>query len=245
MVNKPLFFSLVLSYILITSQNSEGQHRFEIDISFGYSRPLLEAYGTNVKLSPAQDYVLIDGKRLIESNNFGTDIGYTFQLLGKYSFLKGYLKGLLNLGYNRLYSIFPGPGDDFGIKLQSFSFGAGLEVNPLVNHRIYPSIFGLLRYNLIGGESFHHAGLDFFKVSSRFGYSAGLKLNYSINKKIGLFTGWSYNYDNLWNKKTNEEGQLDAHVIPLRDEKSPTNGLNNDRRVAYSSYYFGISFYLK
>jgi hypothetical protein len=76
------------------------------------------------------------------------------------------------------------------------------------------------------------------------GYSAGINLNYKVNKKIGLFLGGSYSYDNLWNKQTDETKTDDAHVIVFRDKYSPANGLTHDRRVAYSSFYLGIKFYL-
>jgi hypothetical protein len=238
-----LFF---LIFQLFNFSNLLSQNRFEIDIAAGYSRPLLEAYGTNVVLSETQDQMFIDGKRLIVSDNLGTDVGYTVQVYGKYSLIKpGFLKILMNIGYNRLYSIYPGPGDDFGVRVQSFSVGTGLEVCPLAKFRISPSIFGLLRYNLVGGESYHHAGLDFFKATSRFGYSAGFKVSYGINSKIGIFTGWSYNYDNLWNKEINPDEQYDAHVIPFRDKADSSNGLTHDRRVAYASYFVGMTFYFK
>lgn len=236
-----------LTFQLFNFSTSFSQHRFEIDISAGYSHPLLEAYGTNVILSPAQDYILVDGKRLLVSDNLGTDVGYSVQLYGNYSIVKpGYVKILMNIGYNRLYSIYPGPaGDDFGVRIQSFSVGTGVELSPLAKFRFTPSVFGLLRYNFVGGESYHHAGLDIFKVTSRFGYSGGLKFGYAINQKMGLFTGWSYSYDNLWNKQQNSDTPNDAHVIVFRDEAGPDNGLTHDRRVAYASYFIGMTFYFK
>lgn len=176
----------------------------------------------------------------------GTDAGYTVQVYGKYNILRsGFVKLLANIGYNYLFSKYPGPGDDFGVRVQSFSIGMGLDLTPLPKSRFKPSVFGLLRYNLVGGESYHHAGLDFFKATSRFGYSAGLKFSYGINKKLGIFAGWSYNYDNLWNKQANPEVISDVHTIPLRDKASFDNGLTHDRRIVYASYIFGISFYLK
>jgi len=248
-VNRPIlliFFFSLLIFQIFNFSTLFSQHRFEIDIAAGFSRPLLEAYGTNVTLSPEQDRIFVDGKRLIVSDNLGTDVGYTVELYGKYNLINpGYIKILLNIGYNRLYSIYPGPGDDYGVRVQSFSIGTGVELSPLAKFRLTPSIFVLLRYNLVGGESYHHAGLDFFKATSRFGYSAGLKLSYGINNKLGVFTGWSYNYDNLWNKEINPDEQYDAHVIAFRDEASPDNGLTHDRRVAYASYIAGMTFYFK
>lgn len=223
-----------------------SQSRLEIDVNIGYSRPLLEAYGTNVVLSPNEDFIAINGKRWISSDNLGAREGYSVQTFLKYSILKaGYLKGLFNVGYNMLYSVYNGPQDHYGVRVQSFSLGIGMEANPLGNKRFYPSIFGLLRMNLMGGETYYHAGLDFFKVVPRYGYLAGINLNYGLSKKIGIYLGGSYSYDNTWNKSTDETLTNDMHTIVFRDKASSSNGLNNDRRVAYSSFYLGIKFYLK
>lgn len=215
-------------------------------MNIGYSHPLLEAYGTNLVLSPVGDYVTINGKRWINSDNLGAREGYSVQTFLKYSILKaGYLKGLFNVGYNMLYSIYNGPLDNYGVRVQTFSLGTGLEANPLGNKRFYPSIFGLLRLNFMGGETYYHAGLDFFKVVPRYGYSAGINLNYGLSKIIGLYLGGSYSYDNLWNKGTDETITNDAHVIVFKDKATPENGLSGDRRVAYSSFYLGIKFHFR
>lgn len=236
-----LYFSIVCETVL-------PQSRFEIDISAGYSRPLLESYGKNVELESASRFVLIEGKRLLVSDNLGVDVGYSVQGYIKYDILRsGHIKGLLNVGYNILYSVLEGPGDNYGVRIQTFSLGTGIEVNPLGNSRFYPSVFGLLRLNFVGGESYYHAGLDFLKVTARYGYSAGLNANYALNKRIGLIIGYSYAYDNLWGKKTEEVSVFDPDglTISLRDKASQTNGLSRDRRIAYWTLFGGIKFYLK
>ena len=244
-LRKKIFIFIVLVVCSFSSLNVLSQSRFEIDVNIGYSKPLLEAYGSNLTFLYPQQIVMIDGKRLLVSNNLGTKSGYSVQTYLKYNvFKKGYLKGLFNIGYNALYSIYKGPGDDYGIRIQSFSVGTGLEVNPLGNKKFYPALFGLLRMNLIGGETFFHAGLDFLKVTPRFGYTAGINLNYKLSKKLGLYFGGSYSYDNAWNKKSDDTKTNDIHTIVLMDEASPTNGLANDRRIAYSSFYLGLKFYL-
>ena len=146
-----------------------------------------------------------------------------------------------------LYGIYPGGGGyDIGTRVQTFSVGTGAEINPLGHEKkFYPGVYGLLRLNLIGGETFHKAGLDFFKVTPRYGYSAGIKVNYSLKKTIALFLGYSYTYDNLWSKKTSEETPVDDHVIVFRDEASPTNGIKFNRRVVYWSLYMGMNFFFK
>jgi len=223
-----------------------SQSRFEIDVSAGYSRPLLEAYGENVVLSTTGGYILIDNKRLLVSDNLGVDVGYSIQTFIKYNFFRsGHLKGLFNLGYNILYSVFEGPNDIYGVRIQTFSIGTGIEVSPIGNKKFYPAVFGLLRLNYMGGESYYHAGLDFLKVTPRFGYAAGLNFNYTLNKNFGLFLGYSYSYDNLWNKQAEEVSIVDEHTISFRDKASSTNGLNHDRRVAYSSFFGGLKFYIR
>jgi len=212
----------------------------------GYSVPLLETYGTNVKLASDSASILVADKRWLVSSNLGAEKGFTVQTFLKYSFFKsGLIKGLLNLGYNVLSSSHPGPGDDYGVRVQSFSIGIGPEINPIGVKKFYPSLFAMLRVNFIGGETFFHAGLDFFKVVPRYGYAGGLKLNYKMNEKTGLYAGFIYSYDNTWNKQTEETAIKDAHVTSFRDKASPTNGLTGDRRIAYSSYYIGMNFYLK
>jgi hypothetical protein len=240
-----IFIFIILVICFFSSLTVKSQSKIEIDVSIGYSNPLLEARGSSLELVSSQDQVLINGKRWLVSDNLGAKNGYSFQAFLKYNVLKkGYLKALFNIGYNALISVYQGPEDTYGVRVQSFSLGLGAEANPLGNKRFYPSIFGLLRLNFMGGETFYHAGLDFFKVTPRYGYSAGLNLNYAINKKIGLFMGGSYSYDNLWNKQADETKTNDAHVIVFRDKMSATNELTHDRRVAYSTFYLGMKFYL-
>lgn len=244
-IGKKIFIFIILAVCSFSSLNVFSQSRFEIDVNIGYSNPLLEARGNSVVLGPLNNVVYINGKRWIVSDNLGAKNGYSVQTFLKYNVIKkGYLKALFNLGYNALMSIYQGPDDTYGVKIQSFSLGMGTEVNPLGNKRFYPSVFGLLRLNFLGGETFYHAGLDFFKVTSRYGYSAGINLNYKMSKKIGLVLGGNYSYDNAWNKQTDETKTNDAHTIVFRDEASATNGLSNDRRIAYSSFYLGLKFYI-
>ena len=243
---KNIFILVALCFFCLSSKGSYSQSRLEIDVHIGYSQPLLEAYGTSLVLSADQKYVTINGKRWINSDNLGAENGYTVQTFLKYSILKpGYLKGLFNIGYNMLYSVYDGPADSYGVRVQSFSLGLGMEANPLGNKKFFPALYGLLRLNFMGGETYYRAGLDFFKVTPRYGYAAGINLNYRISKKIGLYLGGSYTYDNAWGKKTDETKTNDPHVIVFVDEAGPENGLNNDRRVAYSSFYLGMKFYFK
>lgn len=251
MLKHKLLSLFIIFFVCLTtlSQVKKIQPLSKLEISFhiGYSRPLLEAYGTNMTINNAQDQVFINGKKVIDSDNFATNTGYTVQTYLKYNIMpKGYVKALFNMGYNLSIGTYPGPSDeDFGSKLQSFSLGTGAEINPLGNKgRLYPGIFGLMRMNLIGGETFHFAGLDFFKVTPRFGYTAGLKLNYSFKRTMGMYLGYSYSYDNLWGKKTGEE-TTSGRVVPFRDEASPTNGLAANRRIAYWSLYLGMNFFFK
>lgn len=244
-LNKKIFIFIVIVICNACSFNIYSQSRFEIDVNIGYSKPLKEAYGTKLEYLTVQKIVLIEGKRLLVSDNLGTKSGYNIQTYLKYNiFKKGYLKGLFNIGYNTLYSIYDGPGDSYGIKIQSFSLGTGIEVNPLGNKKFYPAVFGLLRLNLVGGETFFHAGLDFLKVTTRFGYCTGINLNYKLNNRLGLYIGGSYSYDNTWNKKTDETKTDDPHTIVFRDKANSTNGLVKDRRIVYTSFYLGLKFYL-
>jgi hypothetical protein len=220
--------------------------RIELSFNLGYSYPLLEAYGSKVTINTNEDRILIDGKSLLVSDNFGTNTGYTVQAYIKYAVVRnGFAKILFNLGYNNLHGTYPGSsGYDVGVRIQSFSIGAGAEINPLGHDKtFYPGVYGLLRTNFMGGETFHRAGLDFFKVVPRYGYSAGFKLNYNLKRSLGMHFGYSYSYDNVWNKQTDETVTGDAHVIVFRDEANSTNGLSSNRRVAYWSLYLGMNFF--
>ncbi|MCI0448864.1 MAG: hypothetical protein L0Y79_03640 [Chlorobi bacterium] len=245
MLSRNKLFVFLLSAVCI---NVHSQSRIEISFNVGYSKPLLEAHGTNLTINSTEDQIFIDGKRLLVSDNLGAEAGYGVQSFLKYSFTKsGFVKALLNIGYNNLFSVHPGPSDfDIGVRIQSFSLGTGAEISPLGHDKkVYPVIYGLLRVNFIGGETFHKAGLDFFKVTPRYGYLAGLNLNYRFKKTLGMFLGYSYSYDNLWNRQTDEKTPNDAHVIVFRDKASPTNGLTHDRRIAYWSLYLGMNFFFK
>ncbi len=253
-----LLFLVLLSFNIFSQSKTnkvsslknsrESFSKIELSFHIGYSRPLLEAYGNKVTINATEDQVFIDGKRILVSDNFGANTGYGVQTFLKYSFFKkGYIKALLNLGYNNLHGTYPGPSDyDIGVRVQTFSIGLGTEVNPL-GHKmfIYPAVFGLLRLNLMGGETFHKAGLDFFKVTPRYGYTGGLKVYFRVKSTIDMFAGYSYTFDNVWNRQTAEETPEDAHVIVFRDAKSRTNGLNSDRRVVYWSIYLGMNFFFK
>lgn len=248
-LNIAVLIVLMLFSFSVSSQTKKKPKplsRIEISVDIGYSHPLLEAYGTNVTINSTEDQIFIDGKRILISDNFGTQNGFSAQMYLKYNFMqKGYVKGLFNLGYNAVLATYPGPSDyNIGVRMQSFSLGLGAEVNPIgYEKKVYPGIYGVLRMNLIGGETFHKAGLDFFKVTPRYGYSAGFKLNYAFKRTIGMYLGYSYNYDNLWDKQTNETTPQDAHVVVFRDKKSETNGLTHDRRIAYWSLYLGMNFF--
>lgn len=225
------------------------QSKFEISFNIGYSHPLLEASGENLSIDSA-GAIHINGKSVLVSDNLATNTGYGVQVFLKYNFIKnGYIKGLFSIGYNILYGVYDEfKGTSPGIRIQTFSTGLGLEINPLSHtHRFFPSVFGLFKYNLVGGETFYNAGLDFLRVTSRFGYSGGLNLNYNIKKTIGIYMGYSYNFDNPINRQTAETYEPDpyGHVIPFRDEASQTNGLTGDRRIAYWSMYLGMNFYFK
>ncbi|NOS85958.1 MAG: hypothetical protein HOP31_12520 [Ignavibacteria bacterium] len=231
-----------------TKDNRDNYSKIELSFSIGYSRPLLEAYGNSVTINAAEDRILIDGKALIESDNFGTNTGYGVQTYMKYSLMKqGRVKALFNLGYNILLGIYPGPSDfDIGVRIQTFSVGIGSEINPLGhNSVVYPAVFGLMRMNFMGGEDFHRAGLDFFEVTPRYGYTAGFKVYFRVKNTIDLFTGYSYSYDNAWSKQNGDNKVTADRTIVFRDEKSASNGLTADRRVAYWGLYLGMNFFFK
>lgn len=231
-----------------SKDSKDNYSRIELSFSLGYSRPLLEAYGDKVTINAAEDQLFIDGKRLIESDNFGTNSGYGVQTYLKYSLMKqGRVKALFNLGYNILQGTYPGPSDyDIGVRIQSFSAGIGTEVNPIGhNSVVYPAVFGLMRMNFMGGETYHKAGLDFFKVTPRYGYTAGFKLYFRVKNTIDMFAGYSYTYDNAWGKQTEDNEVTTDRTIVFRDEKSSSNGLTANRRVAYWGLYLGMNFFFK
>jgi hypothetical protein len=235
-----LFLPALCSVIL-------SQSRFEISFNIGYSYPLLEARGNNLTID-SLDHIFINGKRLIDSDNLATNAGYNVTAFLKYVFTKnGHVKGLFSLGYNVLY----GNYDEFmgynpGIRIQNFSTGLGAEINPLGhNSDFYPSAYGLFRINFIGGETYLATGYDFLKVSSRYGYLAGINLNYRFKKTLGMYLGYCYSYDNPLNRQTEETYKFDLHVIPFRDKASAANGLTSDRRIAYWSLYLGMNFFFK
>lgn len=253
------FNFLVLLLLLFTAISTESQikpkktdrnnfSRIELSFNIGYSRPLLEAFGGNLSINSAEDQIFIDGKRLLISDRLGAKNGFTVQTFFKYRIINnGLFKALFNLGYNNLFSSQPGPSDySIGVRIQSFSVGIGTEIAPLgINSSFFPSLFILGRTNFMGGETFHKAGLDFFKVTPRYGYSTGINLNFKLKYNIDLYTALNYSFDNASGRKTDEKTPNDAHVIVFRDAKSETNGLTGDRRVAYWALALGMNFYFK
>jgi hypothetical protein len=249
--------AVLLLFIVINANAQTGKEskrdtkgRIELSFQIGYSGPQYEAYGNNMTINETEDRIFLNGKSILISDNLGANSGLTVQTYFKYSILqKGYLKALFNIGYNVLTGSYPGPsGYDIGVRLQSFSAGLGAEVNPIGHEKtFYPGVYGLLRMNLVGGETYHKAGIDFFKVTPRYGYSAGIKLNYNLKKTLGIYLGYSYSYDNLWNKQTEDEAVPDpyGHVIDFRDKQSSANELTHDRRVVYWSLFLGMNFFFK
>lgn len=243
-----LLMFFVISANAQVQKISKSKSRIEFSFQIGYSRPIYEAYGNNMTINSTGDRIFVEGKPILISDNLGANSGLTVQTFFKYSILKkGHLKALFNIGYNVLTGSYPGvSGYDIGVRVQSFSTGAGAEVNPIGHEKtVYPAVYGLFRMNLIGGETYHKAGLDFFKVKPRYGYSAGIKLNYNLKKTMGLYLGYSYSYDNLWSKQTEDVAVIDplGHVIAFRDKQSPNNGLTHDRRVVYWSLFMGMNFF--
>lgn len=241
-------YNLSVICLLLFAVNSFAQgNKFELNISAAYNNPLLEAYGNGVDIDLINEIITVDGKNLVNSDNFGTTFGFGIQLNGGMRLLKSdYLRLLVNIGYSQLESKKTKfDSDSYGVRLNIFSLGAGLQVNPVGIHKFYPSVTGLFRFNEIGGESFYHAGGEFLIVSPRFGVTTGLDLNYKFNKKVALTLGVKYNYDNMLNKQSSDEIYKDDHVVSFRDKQSVANGLSHDRRVAYLSIATGINIYFK
>ena len=234
-------------FVLLFHADARSQSKFEMNVSAFYGIPQLETYGDKVDFTLLNEVITIGGKRLMISDNFGTTYGFGFNISTSYNLFKtNYVKILGGLGYSQFQSKYDaGDGFSYGTRLNIFSVGAGLQLNPVGMHKFYPSIVGLFRFNEVGGESFYKAGEDFFIVSPRFGISTGLDLNYKFNKRVGLCIGARYNYDNLLNKQAQETVFADDHVIVFRDLMSPTNGLEHNRRVAYISILTGINIYFK
>jgi hypothetical protein len=245
---KRIVLLLSVAFIGVLAQSTPVRAgKFEISFHIGYSNPLLEARGDNLTIDSAGT-IHIKGKRLLVSDNLATKAGYNVQAFLKYNFTKkGHVKGLFSLSYNMLLGIYDEfSGTSPGIRIQTFSTGIGAEVNPIGHDKkVYPSIYGLFKLNLVGGETFYLAGLDFFKVTSRFGYTAGLNLNFNIKKNIGIYTGYNYSYDNPIGRETADTFEPDpfGHAIPFRDEASAANGLSGNRRIAYWSLYLGMNFF--
>lgn len=244
-------YTLLLTAVIVCllSVVSFSQEKFEIDVSIGYSHPQLEAWGTQAEMVGvvSAETITIQGKRLLNSDNFAMNYGFTAQVNGKLSLVKsGRVKAILNLGFNQLEGKYPYSDPwGFGIRMPVFSIGTGIEFNPLGVNNFYPSLYGLLRFNELGGESFHAAGVDFFVVSPRIGYLFGINLNYRIQKRFGFFLGTFYAYDNWINKQTKDDVFNDPHVINFRDKADSINGLSHDRRYAYLSLILGVNFYLR
>ena len=225
----------------------EPLNTFELNVSVLYSTPRYELHETYVYLDPLTEVITIDKKRLIDADNLGTSFGFGIEVYGNMRLFKQeFVKLITNIAFVQHESKYRlNDGFTYGVRMYVFSLGAGLQINPIGEHRFYPSFIELLRFNEIGGESYHKAGLDFFVTSPRFGYSTGINLNYKISKKVGISLGTFYNYDNLWNKSTQEGVFNDPHVINFRDEKSPTNGLSHNRRFIYLTIQGGINIYFK
>lgn len=242
-----IFVSVLILLFHVFSNVSFSQSKFEMNVSVFYGIPQLETYGDNVTINATKDIILVDGKRMLVSDNLGTTYGFGINVSASYRlFNTNFVKLLGGFGYSQFQSKYDaGYAFSYGTRINVFSVGAGFQLNPFGIHKFYPSFAGLFRFNEIGGESFYAAGLDFLIVSPRFGYSAGMDLNYKFNKTVGMSLGVRYNYDNLINKQTQEQVYDDPHVIVFRDQMSATNGLTHDRRIAYTSILTGINIYFK
>ncbi len=239
--------SLCLFFISVNSSFSQG--KYELNVAIRYDMPRYEASGNDATFDPINVIVSIGGKRIINSDNLSTRYGYGLQITGSMKLFKtDYIKALGGFSFTQLASKYTVPNENdsfYGVRLYVFSIAAGLQVNPIGIHRFYPSVVGLFRFNEFGGETYHFAGLDFFVVSPRFGYSAGMDLNYKFSKSVGMSFGMRYNYDNWLNKQTAETNFSDEHAINFSDLQSAANGLTHDRRIVYVSILTGINIYFK
>ncbi len=241
-----ILFAAILFFQLAPAAYSQG--KYELKVAIAYNIPILETYGNNIIFDPVNEILTIGGKRIINSDNLGTTFGYGIQVTGSmWLFKSNYIKALGSISYMQLSSKYSlaSSGFYYGTRINVFSIATGLQINPIGIHKFYPSVVGLFRFNEIGGESYFHAGLDFFVVSPRFGISTGMDLNYKFNNRVGISLGARYNYDNMLNKQSQEGTYNDAHVINFRDLQSATNGLEHNRRVAYVSILTGINVYFK
>ena len=88
---------LLINFYTFTQQKTkkpESRSPVEVSVDIGYSHPMLEAYGTNITINSTEDQIYIDGKRMLVSDNFGTENGYSAQVQLKYKFKKkGFVKG--------------------------------------------------------------------------------------------------------------------------------------------------------
>ncbi len=211
--------------------------------------PRYEAYGNDVTFDPLLIRVYVGGRRIINSSDLGTTYGFGINVSGNMKLFKtDYVKVLGSIGFTQLASKYEVASENnsfYGVRLYLFSIGAGLQVNPIGIHRFYPSVVGQFRFNEVGGESYHFAGLDFFVATPRFGYSTGLDMNYKFSSKVGMSLGMRYNYDNWLNKQTAVTDYHDDHVINFSDEPSAANGLDHVRRIVYVSILTGINIYFK
>lgn len=225
------------------------QGKFEINVSVQYAQPMYEAYGNNITIDVPNEIILIDGKRLVDSDNFGTTFGFGIQVYGGMRLFKtDFIKPIMNIGYTQLESKYSHQdGFGYGVRLNIFSVGLGLQINPAGMHRFYPSLLGMVRFNEMGGETYHWTGFDYLMAAPRFGFVTGLSLNYKFNQHVGISFSYFYNYDNWLNKQTNEGGINNkeyGRVIKFRDEASSTNGLSHNRRVIYYGLHLGVNVYL-
>lgn len=235
MRNPPLLITLfIFSCISLTF----SQPAFKIDLRGGYNVPLAELKG-NVYDSAdrANTYFMNHGY------NFGGDVKFNWREIKNVNFTFG-------LGYSMFVNTeenVNGSGKDADYKINALVLGAGIEYNFIPKAKVNPFIGVEFTGHFFSGsmEIIGIAGdktdLDLQKAS-RFGFAAGIGIDFAIGKRIGIIAGSKYHLANLIGKDTTA---IQVDKFALNDAEFIYNGDNVPAKtISYLQFYAGISYYI-
>jgi opacity protein-like surface antigen len=214
--------------------------KFVIHVTGGYSLGLPDLKGTfpaDLTKDPTPYFVN-------NGFNFGADAKYFVDKKSTFGIMLGLTYTALKSGNVAATDPVYGTGT-FKSDLNIFTIGLGAEydfapkrpANPFVNVQFTTNIFS-------GDQSFARtdsANLSYDNTmasATRFGAKFGAGVDVKLSKSIGIIIGGSYNFANLFGKKT------DLSTFGLNDAEFTTATTTmKARKIAYLQFFAGMSFY--
>ncbi len=241
-----LFFipSIIFIFSIFSAGLLYAQPKFVIDVTGGYSLPLLQLKGT------------IDSANSQSGESYFMKTGFNVSMTGKYAIDK---KRKIRITFGGVYNKFTGQQTyshtntiDFHTNLTLISANLGAEYSFTPKEKTAPFIGLEFTGNFLNGKTeemvtasstVDHETIGTtitnLKSASRFGFAVGGGVDVAFNKSIGALFGFKYNFANIIGKQYSATSA--AGEYNLNDKES---GSLKAKNIMFFQIYLGVSFYL-